>query len=52
MTTWINFGINCVDCPQGCIDDRHCLEKCSVCINNDCENHPQSRVQKNKEEAR
>jgi len=45
ITTCINFGDNCVDCPKSCIDDRRCTGRCGTCINNDCDNHPQNKQQ-------
>ena len=42
MTMCINFGKNCVGCPNGCVDDRRCYGNCNACICDDCDNHPQN----------
>ena len=46
IRTCINFGPNCVGCSGYfgyCIDARRCYGACHVCVNKDCDNHPQNR---------
>lgn len=44
MQKCINYGANCVSCPQGCVDDRCCTGNCAACVNIECNNHPMKGV--------